>query len=85
MDSMEERRQGFLDLQDDVKEIKTDIKIIMHILNGNGEKGLVAKVQDHQEAIAAQKKVMAHAGLSLIGAIIVSAVGFVAVKLGFKQ
>ena len=42
---MEERRQDYPDLLKNISDIKTDVKDIKYILNGNGKIGLSAKVQ----------------------------------------
>ena len=55
-DSMEERRKDYPALIRDIEEIKEDVSAIKHIINGNGKKGMAAKVEDHEEYIGQQKK-----------------------------
>ena len=41
---------------DDIQEIKSDVKEVKKILNGNGKAGLVAQVLSHDEHIRESKK-----------------------------
>lgn len=74
---MDERRQG-------MEDMRSDIKKILYILNGNGEPGLVAKVESHDTQIKSWLKFNSFLLTTFIGTIIVGVVGFVLLKIGIK-
>lgn len=88
---MLDRRAGNEQMQLDISEIKTSLKFINKILNGNGEKGLVARVLDHtdrlnkyDERITENKKFLFFLRNCLIGSVISLLVGIVALKFGVQ-
>lgn len=54
---MQEGRQDYPSLVNDIAEIKDDMKSVKYILNGNGKPGLVAVVDSQGKTIAELKTI----------------------------
>ncbi len=68
----------------DLQEIKTDVKDIKKILNGNGQIGVVAKVEYHELWIQRQKSKRDSIVNFVYRAVIAVVVGYIAIKVGLK-
>ena len=74
-----ERRHEYLKIQPDLQEIKSSIRNIEKLLNGNGVKGVIAKCIDFEEYIkSASKWRLATLGIvfTLICNIVIATYGF---------
>ena len=67
-----------------LKIIQKDVEDIKHILNGNGERGLVAKVIDHETYIDEQKKKKDDMFTAIYRAALGIGVAYICFKLGIK-
>ncbi len=70
--------------EQDIQEIKTDIKDILKILNGNGRIGLVAKSQMCYDWMLNVKSDKNNIAMFVYRGILVLILGFIATKVGLK-
>lgn len=72
-------------LRQDIDAIRKDVHDIRHIINGNGERGLAAKVQDHEEFMRSTRQRNADIVTILYRAAIGIAIGYLCLKVGLPK